>query len=84
MLTSAIEIAVVETEAKAITGSVAIRGMTRLTPWGDEGSVFAYAPDLEGIENGVIVPFGAKIPDAVGALASNLRVDPRGNLMLKR
>ncbi len=84
VLTSAIEIAVVETEAKAITGSVAIRGMTRLTPWGDEGSVFAYAPDLEGIENGVIVPFGAKIPDAVGALASNLRVDPRGNLMLKR
>jgi hypothetical protein len=82
VLTSAIEIAVVET--RAITGSVPIRGMTRLTPWGDEGSMFAYAPDLEGIENGVIVPFGAKIPDAVGALASNLRIDPRGNLVLKR
>ncbi|MBL8740491.1 MAG: hypothetical protein JNK04_05335, partial [Myxococcales bacterium] len=84
VLASASELAVVEMDARAITGSVPIRGMTRLTPWDDEGSLLAYAPDIEGIENGVIIPFGATIPDAVGSLASNLRVDPKGNLTLKR
>jgi len=84
VLSSAVEIAVVDTSAKAITGTVQIRGMTRLTSWAEDGSMLAYAPDLEGIANGVVIPFGDKIPDAVGSLGSNLRVDQKGSLILKR
>ncbi len=84
VLAGADQIAVLEPEAGAITGSVAIRGMTRFSGWDADGSVLAYAPDVEGIQHGLVLPFGSKIPDAVGALASNLRVDEKGALILKR
>ncbi|MFO0554000.1 MAG: serine/threonine-protein kinase [Polyangiaceae bacterium] len=84
LLASADELAVVDTRLKAVTGSVELAGMTRLTAWGPDGSALVYAPDIEGIARAIVVPFGPKLVEAIGAIASNLRVDDAGNLMLKR
>jgi serine/threonine protein kinase len=78
------ELSVVDLAAHAVIASAPIRGRTRLVPWGEGGSVLAYAPDVEGIGHGVIVPFGGETVAAVAALASNLRVSPSGVLELKR
>ncbi|NUP04782.1 MAG: serine/threonine protein kinase [Polyangiaceae bacterium] len=84
VLASAAEIGVIDLASSSIAATVPINGMTRLVPWDDQGVVLAYAPDLDGIAHGVLIPFGASTIDAVGTLASNLRVDDAGNLVLKR
>ena len=81
---SAIVLEFVDLNANRITASVAVNGMTRLAPWDDDGTVLAYAPNVEGLAHGFLVPFGRSISDAVGSLASNLRVDDAGNLVLKQ
>ncbi|MBK6517204.1 MAG: protein kinase [Polyangiaceae bacterium] len=81
---SSAEIGVVDLDAGAVAATVPITGMTRLARWGDAGPVLAFAPDIDGVAHGMLIPFGAANIDAVGALASNLRVDEAGNLALKQ
>ena len=81
--TSATGIAALDIQTGAIVGSASLKGMTRLGPWDDDGTVVAYAPDLDGIGYGVLVPFGPKVIEGVGALSSNLRVDDKGALTTK-
>lgn len=77
------EVAVVDLRAKTISASAELIGMTRLTPWTEEGTMLAYSPDLDGLTHGVLVPFGLDMADTIGALSSNIRVQPDGSLGLK-
>lgn len=77
------EVAVVDLRAKTISARAELMGMTRLTPWTDEGTMLAYSPDLDGLTHGVLVPFGLDMADTIGALSSNMRVQPDGTLGLK-
>lgn len=84
LVASVEELAVVDVEAHAMVASAPIRGRTRLLPWDTGGSALAYAPDVEGIDSGVIVPYGSDAVSAIAALSSNLRASPTGSLELKR
>ncbi|NUO49933.1 MAG: hypothetical protein HOV80_13850 [Polyangiaceae bacterium] len=84
LVASVDELAVVDVAAHAMVASAPIRGRTRLLSWDKGGSALAYAPDVEGISHGVIVPYGNDAVSAIAALASNLRASPTGALELKR
>lgn len=84
LLASASEIAVLDLRTNDVTAAVAVPGMTRLTRWDKSGTMLAYAPNVEGLAHGILVPFDPSMTEAIGALASNLRIDGRGNLSIKR
>jgi serine/threonine protein kinase len=84
VLASASSVAVADVESGAVLGSVPLKGLTKITAWDDEGTMALYSPDLDGVSYGVLIPFGPKVIEAVGALASNLRVDDKGALSQKR
>lgn len=84
VLASPESLAVVDLEAEALVGSLAAGGHSRLADWDDEGSMLAYPGDLEGTRAALVLPFGRSTQRAIGALASNLRVDARGRVVLPR
>lgn len=84
LVASAEELSVVDVASGAVVAAAPIRGRTKLVRWGDSGSVLAFAPDVDGIAQGVVVPYGSDVVSAIGALSSNLRVGPSGALELKR
>ncbi len=84
VLASVKGLSVVDLESRAVVGFAPVRGRTRLLAWGSDGALLAYAPDIQGISSGVVVPYGRAAPVAIGALASNLRVGAGGALELKR
>ena len=84
VLASASSVAVADVETGAVLGSEPLRGLTKITAWDDQGTMALYSPDLDGVGYGVLIPFGPKVIEAVGALASNLRVDEKGALSQKR
>ncbi len=84
VVASADELSVVDVSTRAVVGTAPIRGRTKLLPWGDSGSVLAYAPDVDGLPYGIVVPYGTDSVSAIASLASNLRVSTSGPLELKR
>lgn len=77
------ELGVIDLSSRSLAATVPVIGMTRLARWDEHGTVLAYAPDLDGIAHGMLIPFAPRSTDAIGSLASNLRVDDAGNLVLK-
>jgi hypothetical protein len=84
LVASAAEIGVIDLGSSSVAATVSVAGMTRFAAWDEQGSVLAYAPDLDGVAHGILIPFGPGTVDAIGSLASNLRVDESGNLILKQ
>jgi serine/threonine protein kinase len=84
VLASRNEVAVVDEKVGAITGSVKLEGFTRGTLWDPAGAVLLYPSGSQGVARAQLLPFGAKLPEVIGSLASNLRVDSKGALALKR
>jgi len=84
VLASPESLAVVDLQAEALVSSLPAGGYSRLADWDDEGSMLAYPGDLEGTRAALVLPFGRGTQRAIGALASNLRVDARGRVVLPR
>jgi hypothetical protein len=84
VLASPDTLAVVDLKAEALVSSVPFEGYSRLADWDEEGSMLAYPGDLEGTRTALVLPFGRGTQRTIGVLASNLRVDARGRVVLPR
>lgn len=84
VLASPKEVAVYDLDAEQVTGSARLDGLTRGLLWDESGSVMLYPQASQGVARAELLPFGAKLPEVIGSLASNLRAEPSGALMLKR
>lgn len=84
VLASRNELAVIDEKVGTITGSVKLEGFTRGALWDPSGAVLLYPNGSQGVARAQLLPFGAKLPEVIGSLASNLRVDSKGALALKR
>ena len=84
VLASRNELAVIDEKVGTITGSVKLEGFTRGALWDPSGAVLLYPNGSQGVARAQLLPFGAKLPEVIGSLASNLRVDSKGALARKR